>query len=132
MAAPFIGFFVAFFTGAALPAGVAEATLGSAAQAIIVVDRDAATVYAKLPAICAATDPALDRLSDATDAAKAKSRWRRVLAVAADRLVRDADIVCKDAKAPNTPAGRLKAAADALADIARADKLIPPASTPRP
>ncbi len=132
MPAPIIGFFVAFLTGAALPVATAEATLGSAAQAVIVVDQKAATVYAKLPAICAATDPALDRLSDAADAAKARSRWRRVLAAAADRLARDADIVCKDAKAPNTPAGRLKAAADALADIARADRLIPPQKNPTP
>jgi hypothetical protein len=132
MPAPIIGFFVAFLTGAALPVATAEATLGSAAQAVIVVDQKAATVYAKLPAICAATDPALDRLSDAADAAKARSRWRRVLAAAADRLARDADIVCKDAKAPNTPAGRLKAAADALADIARADGLIPPQKNPTP
>ena len=109
-----------------MPVGVAEATLGSAAQAIVVVDHNAAAVYAKLPAICAATDPALDRLSDAADAAKGKSRWRRALAVAADHLARDADIVCKNAKAPNTPAGRLKAAADTLADIARANDLIPP------
>jgi hypothetical protein len=126
MPAPLVGFIIAFLTGAALPVATAEATLGSAAQAIVVVDQKAATIYAKLPAICAATDPALDRLSDAADAAKARSRWRRVLAVAADRLARDADIVCKDAKAPNTPAGRLKAVADALADIARADNLIPP------
>jgi hypothetical protein len=126
MPAPIVGFVIAFLTGATLPVATAEATLGTAAQAIIVVDQKAATVYAKLPAICAATDPALDRLSDAADAAKAMSRWRRVLAIAADRLARDADIVCKDAKAPNTPAGRLKAAADALADIARADDLIPP------
>ena len=126
MPAPVVGFVIAFLTGVALPIGVTEATLGSAARAIIVVDQEAATVYAKLPAICAATDPALDRLSDAADAAKAKSRWRRVLAIAAERLARDADIVCKDATAPNTPAGRLKAAADALADIARADRLIPP------
>jgi hypothetical protein len=132
MAAPLIGFFVAFLSGATLPVGVAEATLGSAARAIVVIDRDAAAVYAKLPAICAATDPALDRLSDAADAAKARTRWRRVLAAAADRLARDADIVCYDAKAPNTPAGRLKAAADALADIARADMLIPPTKTPQP
>jgi len=130
MPAPFVGFVVAFLTGAALPVGAAEATLGSAAQAIIVVDHKAATVYAKLPAICAATDPALDRLFEAADAAKARSRWRRVLAAAAARLARDADIVCKDAQAPNTPAGRLKAAADALADIARADKLIPPTQAP--
>ncbi len=130
MAAPFVGFVVAFLTGAAFPVVTAEATLGPAAQAIIVVDQRAATVYAKLPAICAATDPALDRLSDAADAAKAKSRWRQILAAAADRLARDADIVCKNAKAPNTPAGRLKAAADALADIARADNLIPPAKAP--
>jgi hypothetical protein len=127
-----------------LPVATAEATLGSTAQAIIVVDLKAATVYAELPAICAATDPALDklpaicaatdpalgRLSAAADAAKAKSRWRRVLAVAADRLARDADIVCEDAKAPNTPAGRPKAAADALADIARADDLVPPTKAP--
>jgi hypothetical protein len=127
-----------------LPVATAEATLGSTAQAIIVVDQKAATVYAELPAICAATDPALDklpaicaatdpalgRLSAAADAAKAKSRWRRVLAVAADRLARDADIVCEDAKAPNTPAGRPKAAADALADIARADDLVPPTKAP--
>ncbi len=126
MPAPFVGFVIAFLTGAALPIATAEATLGSAAQAVIVVDQKAATVYAKLPAICAATDPALDRLSDAADAATAKSRWRRILAVAVDRLARDADIVCKDAKAPNTPAGRLKAAADALIDIARADSLVPP------
>ena len=132
MAAPLVGFFVAFLTGTALPVGVAEATLGSAAQAIVVVDHNAAAVYAKLPAICAATDPTLDRLSDAADMAKARSRWRRVLAAAADRLARDADIVCNDAKAPNTPAGRLKAAADALADIARADKLIPPTKTQQP
>ncbi len=130
MAAPLIGFLVAFLTGAALPVATAEATLGSAAQAIVVVDQKAATVYAKLPAICAATDPALDRLSDAADAAKARSRWRRVVAVAVDRLARDADIVCKDAKAPNTAAGRLKAVADALADIARADSLIPPTKAP--
>ena len=127
MPAPIVGFFIAFLTGAALPVATAEATLGSAAQTIVVVDQKAATVYAKLPAICAATDPAFDRLSDAADAAQANSRLRRVLAFAADRLARDADIVCKDAKAPNTPAGRLKAAADALADIARADNLIPPA-----
>jgi hypothetical protein len=126
MPAPIVGFVIAFLTGAALPVATVEATLGSAAQAAIVVDQKAATVYAKLPAICAATDPALDRLSDAADAAKAKSRWRRVLAVAADRLARDADIVCKNAQPPNTPAGRLKAAADALADIVRADALIPP------
>jgi len=126
MPAPIVGFVIAFLTGAALPIATAQATLGSAAQAIIVVDQKAATVYAKLPAICAATDPALDRLSDAAHAAQAKSRWRRILAAAAERLARDADIVCKDATAPNTPAGRLKAAADALADIARADWLIPP------
>ena len=126
MPTPIVGFVIAFLTGAALPVATAEATLGAAAQAIIVVDQKAATVYAKLPAICAATDPALDRLSDAVDAAKAKSQWRHILAVAVDRLARDADIVCKDANAPNTPAGRLKAAADALADIARADNLIPP------
>jgi hypothetical protein len=131
MPAPLIGFVVAFLTGAALPVAAAQATLGSAAQAIIVVDQKAATVYAKLPEICAATDPALDRLSDAADAARAKSRWRRILAVAANRLARDADIVCKDATAPNTPAGRLKAAADALADIARADQLIPPTKAAR-
>jgi hypothetical protein len=130
MPAPLVGFIIAFLTGAAAPVATAEATLGSAAQAVIVVDQKAATVYARLPAICAATAPALDRLSDAADAAKARSRWRRVLAVAADRLARDADIVCKDAKAPNTPAGRLKAAADALADIARADSLIPPTKAP--
>jgi hypothetical protein len=130
MPAPIVGFVVAFLTGAALPVATAEATLGSTAQAIIVVDQKAATIYAKLPAICAATDPALGRLSAAADAAKAKSRWRRVLAVAADRLARDADIVCEDAKAPNTPAGRPKAAADALADIARADNLIPPTKAP--
>ena len=106
MPAPIIGFVIAFLTGAALPVATAEATFGSAAQAIIVVDQKAATVYAKLPAICAAIDPALDRLSDAVDAAKARSRWRRVLAFAADRLARDADIVCKDVKAPNTPAGQ--------------------------
>jgi hypothetical protein len=132
MAAPLVGFVVAFLTGAALPVGVAEATFGSAARAIVVVDAKAATVYAGLPAICAATDPALDRLSDAVDAAKAKSRWRRILVAAVGRLARDAAIVCKDARAPNTPAGRLKAAADALADIARADKLVPAAKTSQP
>jgi hypothetical protein len=126
MPAPVVGFVIAFLTGAALPVATAEATFGSAAQAIVVVDQKAATIYARLPVICAATDPALDRLSDAADAAIVKSRWRRVLAAAADHLARDADIVCKDAKAPNTPAGRLKAAAEALADIARADNLIPP------
>ena len=131
MPAPIVGFVIAFLTGAALPIATAQATLGPAAQAIIVVDQKAATVYAKLPAICAATDPALDRLADAADAAKAKSRWRRILAAAADRLARDADIVCKDAKAPNTPAGRLKAALDTLADIARADQLIPPTKAAR-
>jgi hypothetical protein len=99
MAAPLIGFVVAFLTGAALPVATTEATLGSAAQAIVVVDHKAATVYAKLPAICAATDPALDRLASAADAAKARSRWRRVLAVA-------------------------------LADIARADNVIPPTKPP--
>ena len=130
MPAPLVGFVIAFLTGAALPVATAQATLGSAAQAIIVVDQKAATVYAKLPAICVATDPALDRLSDAANAAKARSRWRRILAVAANRLARDADIVCKDAKAPNTPAGRLKAAVDALADIARADNLVPPTKAP--
>ncbi len=131
MPAPLVGLVVAFLTGAALPVATAEATLGSAAQAIVVVvDQKAATVYAKLPAICAATDPALDRLSDAADAAKARNRWRRALANAADRLARDADLVCKDAKAPNTPAGGLKAAAEALADIAPADNQIPPTKAP--
>ncbi len=96
-----------------MPVATAEATLGSTAQAIIVVDQKAATIYAKLPAICAATDPALGRLS-----------------AAAVRLARDADIVCEDAKAPNPPAGRPKAAADALADIARADDLVPPTKAP--
>ncbi len=105
MAAPLVGFVVAFLTGAAAPIAMAEATFGSATQAIVVVDQKAATVYVRLPAICAATDPALDRLSDA-------------------------DVVCKDAKAPNAPAGRLKAAADALADIAPADNLIPPTKAP--
>ena len=126
MVAPIVGFFVAFLTGAALPVATAEATLGGAAKAVIVIDGKAATVYGELPAICAATDPALDRLTEAADAARAKSRWRRILATAADRVARDADIICNHAKAPNTPAGRLKAAADALADIARADGLLPP------
>ncbi|MGA2495275.1 MAG: hypothetical protein ABSF67_20425 [Roseiarcus sp.] len=127
MPAPIVGFFVAFLTGAALPVATAEATLGGAAKAVIVIDGKAATVYGKLPAICAATDPALDRLSDAADAARAKSRWRAILAAAADRVARDADIICNDAKAPNTPAGRLRAAAAALRDIAIADGLVPPA-----
>jgi hypothetical protein len=129
MAAPFVSFLVAFLTGATLPAGVFHGALG---VTIIVVDRDAAAVYADLPAICAATDPALDRLSDAADAAKANSAAKRILAAAADRLARDADIVCKDSQTPNTPAGRLQAVASALADIARADKLIPPTKTPQP
>jgi hypothetical protein len=126
MPAPLVGFVIAFLTGAALP----EATLGSAAQAVIVVDQKATTVYAGLPAICGAIGLALNRRSGAADVANASSRWRRALAVAADRLARDADIVCRDAKAPNTPVGRLKAAADALADIARADNLIPPTKAP--
>lgn len=128
MAAPLVGFLVAFLTGAAVPVGVASATFGGAAQAVIIVDQKSATIYGKLPAICAATDPALDRLSDAADAARAKSRWRAILAAAADRLARDADIICKDAKTPNTPAGRLAAAAAALHDIAVADGLVPPAN----
>ncbi len=127
MAAPFVSFIVAFLTGATLPGGAAQAILGGAAQAALVVDRQAATVYADLPAICAATDPPLDRLSDAADAAKANSAAKRILAAVADRLAHDADIVCKDSHWPNTPAGRLQAVAAALADIARADKLIPPA-----
>ncbi len=126
MAAPIVALIVGLLTGASVPVGAAQATFGGAAQAVIVVDHKAATFYGKLPAICAATDPALDRLSDAADAARAKSRWRAILAAAADRQARDADIVCKDAKQPNTPAGRLKAAADALRDIAVADGLIPP------
>ena len=127
MAAPLVGFLIAFLTGAALPVATAGATFGAAGHALIEVDAKAATVYARLPAICVATDPALDRLSDAADAARARSRWRALLAGAADRLARDADIVCKAAREPNTPAGRLKAAADALADIARADALAPAA-----
>jgi hypothetical protein len=128
MAAPLVGLLIAFLSGAALPVAAADAIFGSARHALIEVDAKAATVYARLPAICAATDPALDRLSDAADAARAKSRWRALLAAAADRLARDSDIVCKAARQPNTLAGRLKAAADALADIARADRLAPPAS----
>jgi hypothetical protein len=131
MAAPIVGFVVAFLTGAALPVATAETIFGTAAKAIVVVDEKAATVYAKLPAICAATAPALDRLSDAAEATKAKNRLRRVLAAAIARLARDADIVCKDASAPNTPAGRLKAVADALADLAKADRLVPPARPTR-
>lgn len=127
MAAPIVALIVGLLTGAALPVGLAQATFGGAAQAVIVVDHKAAAIYGKLPAVCAATDPALDRLSDAADAARAKSRWRAILAAAADRLARDADIVCKDAQQPNTPAGRLKAAADALRDIAVADGLVPSA-----
>jgi hypothetical protein len=126
MAAPFVSFIVAFLTSATLPGGAAQAILGGAAQAALVVDRQAATVYADLPAICAATDAPLDRLSDAADAAKANSVAQRVLGAAADRLARDADIVCNDSQRPNTSAGRLQAVAAALADIARADKLIPP------
>jgi len=132
MAAPLIGFVVAFLTGATLPAATTGAIFGSTAQAIVVLDAKAATAYAELPAICAAADPALDRLSEAADAAQATRRWRRVFAAAAARLARDADIVCKDATAPNTPAGRLKAAAAALADIARADELVPPRTKPKP
>ena len=126
MPAPLVGFVIAFLTGAALPIATAGAIFGPTVQAIVVVDQKAATVYAKLPAICAATDPVLDRLSDAADAAKSRSRWRRLLAAAADRLARDADIVCGESTAPNTPVGRLKAVADALADIARADNLLAP------
>ena len=131
MAAPLVGFLFAYLAGAALPVATADAMFGSASHALIEVDAKAAMVYARLPAICAATDPALDRLSDAADAARRMSRWRALLAGAAERLARDADIVCKAAREPNTPAGRLRAAADALADIARADRLAPPASQNR-
>jgi len=44
MPAPIVGFVIAFLTGAALPAATAEATLGAAAQAIIVVDRALADI----------------------------------------------------------------------------------------
>jgi hypothetical protein len=128
MAAPLIGFLFAFLMGAALPVATADATFGSAERALIAVNAKAATDYARLPAICAATDPALDRLSDAADVARAKSRWRAIVAAAADRLARDADIACNAAREPNTVAGRLKAAVDALSDIAKADRLAPPAN----
>ena len=132
MPAPAIGFLVAFLTGAALPVAGADALFGQAGTALIIVDQKAATVYARMPAICAAADPALDKLADAADAAKAKSAWRRILAGAADRLARDADIVCKNAHEPNTALGRASAVAATIADLAKADGLVPPAKTTTP
>ena len=131
MPAPLVGFLFAFLTGAALPVASADAIFGSAGHALIEVDAKAARIYARLPAICAATDPALDRLSSAADAAPSRSRWRAIVAAAADRLARDADIACRNANEPNTPAGRLKAAIDALSDIAKAARLAPPANPNR-
>lgn len=131
MAAPLVGFLFAFLTGAALPVAATDAMFGSAGHALVEIDAKAAKVYARLPAICAATDPALDRLSRAADTARARSRWRAIVAAAADRLARDADIACRDANEPNTAAGRLKAAIDALDDIANAERLARPANPHR-
>jgi hypothetical protein len=124
MAAPVVAILFAFLSGAALPV----AALGSTSHALIAVDDRATAFYARLPASCAAVDPGLNRLPNAARSAGAKSRWRAIVAAAASRLARDADIACANANEPNTPAGRLKAAIDALSDLPKADRLAPPAN----
>jgi hypothetical protein len=134
MAAPLVVFFVAFLTGAAAPVVAGHVALGGAEETILVVDQKAAKVYAKLPAICAAANPAAQRLAAAADAAKVKhqSRWRRIVAAAADRLARDSAIVCAHSGEANNILGRARAAAATIADIAVADGLVPAAKSAPP
>jgi hypothetical protein len=127
MAAPIVGFFVAFFTGAVIQSGTLA---GGAGAAIVAIDARAAQVDAALPQVCAALQPTTARLATALAATKA-TRARALIAAAQSRLARDVSIVCADAaNEPNTPAGRVAIAVSVLADIARADGIVPPAIAP--
>jgi hypothetical protein len=131
MAAPLVAVVVGFLTGATLPAAGGAALLGGYAPVIVAIDGRAAKAYAIEQKVCPAADAAADKLADAADA-RAKGGKHRILAWFADRLARDADIVCRNATTSNTPAGRLVAAGRVLADIAKADGLVPPAVAPTP
>ncbi|MGO4872761.1 MAG: hypothetical protein ACLPGW_19515 [Roseiarcus sp.] len=129
MAAPIVGFLVAALTGAALPSAATHAVFGAVGGSILAVDSAADAAYADLPAICAATDAPLDRLSDLADKGGASGAPLRRLA---DSTARAADAVCAAAKAPNTPADRLRAAAAAIDAIAKANAAAPAAAAEAP
>lgn len=80
MAAPIVGFLVAALTGAALPSAATHAVFGAVGGSILAVDSAADAAYADLPAICAATDAPLDRLSDLADKGGASGAPLRRLA----------------------------------------------------
>jgi hypothetical protein len=124
MAAPIVAVIVAALTGATLPSGVA-AIFGGAGPAIVALDAKAAKITADLPALCAAAAPAADRLRARLAANPPATKAGALARAALARLDRDARIVCAHTDGPNTPAGRLKAAAGVLGDIAAADGLIP-------
>ena len=129
MADPLVGVLVALFTGAVIPNG---ALVGGAGATIIAIDAKAAEVEAALPQVCAALQPTTARLATALATTKTTGA-RAAIAAAQARLARDAAIVCVDAAAePNTPAGRVAVAVAVLADIARADGLVPPATISAP
>jgi hypothetical protein len=124
MAAPIVAVIVGLLTGATLPAG-ATALLGGAGPAIVALDAKAATIAADMPALCAAAAPAAERLRAQLAAHPPATKVGALARAALARLDRDARIVCAHTGGPNTPAGRLKAAAGVLGDIAAADGLIP-------
>jgi hypothetical protein len=125
MAAPIVGFIVAVLSGATLPSGAA-ALLGGAGPAIVAIDVKAEQIDAALPQVCAALQPTTARLAAKLAATRTKG-LRALIGAAQARLARDVKIVCVDAAAePNTPAGRVAAAAAVLADLAKADGLFAP------
>ena len=131
MVAPVVGFVVAFFTGATLPAAVIGAGVGAEyGKTIAAVDRTSAVVYGNLEAICPLTDHALDKAQTRADSTWGKRHkfWARLL----DRAVADADAICGEAYGPNTPANRLRAAAAALDTIAKINGVDPEPETAPP
>ena len=104
-----------WLAGGALPATTILPTdiLGAAHA----VDSVAATVAAYAPAICAASDGPLDRVTDALDASSHGNVtiWRRII----DGLTAASDAVC--AAPLSTPYERARAVLDAAAAVGKAE-----------
>jgi hypothetical protein len=77
------------------------------------VDNVAVGVYARLPEICAATDPLIDQIQDRHKNSKILSR-----------LTRAADAVCAASQAPNTLGDRLKLVEVAISAITSAQNVV--------
>jgi hypothetical protein len=126
---PIVAVIVCLLTGQALPAGLIAAALpANVINAARAVDSAAATVAAYAPAVCAATDGPLDRVTDDLDAASRGkvTTWRRVLA----GLTAAADTVCAGAAKASTPAARAKLVIDAAAAVARAEATLDGVASP--